>query len=576
MKKKMDKQVFELFKVMVLNKGQSLATKPVLDHGMAWAANFNPNTSQSTFLKSVTAPLDVNTLFTREERETVDPFVLISHQLNHYIKTYGLGWDGQDDLVVNGQIVTLTYVRGVTEDELKGMIQDLLYANAPVKDAIVVRDLVRHYGVEYNFAKIANNEVRIALFDPAKDTLTDGDDVVRYLVETATGQPMVIKSREVIDGMNLGYRKISADFIARHEQPLARVFNRHKRLILALKRTPELRRAINRITRLSKKAHKPLHTGINKRFLALALNDAAFDMGVLDQIGVRDKLKFLNVLGYKRAGSNLDAFVVRNGKIHVRDDRKVYDAADIDRVENAVLTSLKKDLAHLKGETILLDGSVHYGLPITRKQTLGNLPFGTTVKMDGGISAGVYWENSWGATDLDLSTIDVDGTRTGWGSYRGYAAKDVVYSGDVTNATNGAMEFMTSNGASYGLFVNIYSGQTGAETELVIGTDNGGRRRWMTDVKIREKTSLASRGMVLGFTQGSDFVVYQGRMTNNRVSGGRQPIVERGMAQWWTVNDLFDALDIDYSLDREAETCYDHDLSYNGVSYDKLEKLLLN
>lgn len=573
-----DKDVFDLFKVIVLNETQKLIKQAHVGSHMGWATNFKPDRTQSDFLDAVTAPVDVHTLFTLQERSTLNTSELVLRQIEHYFSNYITG-DCQGSLMINNKLTTLAVVRGVTRDDLRCMVLDLLYTNAPVKDANIVRNIIRHYNFKFDFDKIANNELRIALFNPKVDTLENGDDVVRYLVEATTGQQMVIKSKEVISQMTANAYVIPAQFISRHELPLANVFNRHKKLILSLKAAKSLRRAINRVTRLSKKAHKPVHAGINKRFLALALNDASFDMNVLDKISVRDKLKFLNVLGYKRSGSTIDAFIVRNGKIHVRDDRPVYAIADITRVEKAVIESLKLDLSALKNKNILLDKAVHYGLPVTRKQTIGNLPYGTTVNTDDRISSGIYWRNEWGATDLDLSTIDVNGTRTGWGDIRGYNAKDILFSGDVVDAYDGAMEFMTSHSSEYGIFVNIFRGKTGAKTELVIGEPttsiSKSNDQWMDKVNIREQTTLNSRGMVLGFVQGSKFVVYQGRMNNRCISGGKEPVVERGMAKWWTINELFDTLDIKYSIDKCSDTCYDYDLTYSGISYDKLEDILL-
>lgn len=580
-----DREILDLFKAMVVTRSgaQNVDWAP---YGLV--LDFVPSYSQATVLEEYFKPLDIKTLFTREQRDQGDTFELIQKQLLNYLETYVLNQPGLFDLEVSsGSIVKMTYVRGITASELGDMIRELLYRNAPIADVVTLGKIIKHYGVEYDVNKIANNEARVALFDPAKDTFENGDDTVRYICYLATGSCQIIKSKEMIQAVVAIAAMFPVTFLERHELQLAQVFNRHKRIIMALKANSvqnpfakalgngSRRSVINRISRLSKRAHVPLRESVNKVFVAKAIADD-IDMSVLDKITLRDKLKYLNLLAYKRMQKTTDAFIVRNGKIHIEPNRKVWDHKDIDRVERAVLVSLGKDLEHLKDKRILLDPRVRYGLPTSRNQAVGQLPFGTRVNVGSDrISAGVYWENSWGATDLDLSTIDQNGERVGWGMYSGYA-KDakITFSGDVTYADHGAMEFMTSKDQDYGLFVNIFSGQNGANCEVVVGGDADGSK-WISDVFIREKTKLASRGMVIGFVRGNEFTVWQGRIGNNRVSGNAEPYVARGMCEFWTVNDLFDHLDIKFDVDKAENTVYDYDVTYEGFSYDKLEGLLL-
>jgi hypothetical protein len=326
---------------------------------------------------------------------------------------------------------------------------------------------------------------------------------------------------------------------------------------------------------LSKTRHVPIKESIGKRFVALALAGKA-DAYALTQVSLRDKFKMLNLLEYKRQGNDMDAFIIRNGKVHIEKDRAVNDPVGIARIRDMILYSLAGDLAHLKDKTILLDKSVDLGLPISRKQAIGNLPFGTTVTVDGRISSGVYWHESGGAHDLDLSTIDNDGNRTGWGCYRGYSKKaEVTFSGDVTSAHNGAMEFMTSKKADYGLFVNIYRGNPNSEFELVVGTDNKEKDRWIKDVKVREKSKLNGRGSIIGFVKDTKLVVYQGALNSNRWSSNdkSRAMVARGTGEFWTVGKLLKSLNINFDVDKKADVVYDYDLTYAGFSYDKLEAL---
>lgn len=566
--------ILELFKVMVVDdsvRRSDFNMKYVTD---GFVLDFNPTTRQLTALRAVFEPLDVTTMFSREERDNADPFHLIVKQLTHYLEVYGLRMPGLFNLeVTTDRIVTLVYVRGVSVDEFGGMVRDLLYANAPVKDAVAVKNIIDAYGITYDINRVANNELRVVLFDARNDMFDNGDDAVRWMCYAATKATLLIKSKEVIEAMRGA--NIPLIFLERHVRLLAQVFNRHKRLILAAKDETN-HSVINRISHLSKSAHIPVPESVNKVFIAKAL-DNTIDLTVLSRIGVRDKFKYLNLLAYKLERSQSDAFVIRNGKIHFEQDRRVYEVEDIARVEAAVLNSLKGDLAHLRNKKILLDKDVRYGLPISRKQTVGRLPFGSKVAVGSGrISAGIYWKNAWGATDLDLSTVDVEGKRTGWGMYSGYdRSNPVTFSGDVTNAPRGAMEFMTSGGPEYGLFVNIYDGKIGCDMEIVAGEDADGSK-WISRPILREKMTLNSRQLVVGFVRGTEFVVYAGRLGNSRVlQGGKNPMVARGMTNFWTVDTLFDELGIRYDVDKKVAARYDYALPYSNFSLNRLEDLLL-
>ena len=568
-----EREILDLFKCMVSDKTGATNTSLV---AQGLVLDFTPTKNQIDVLRDAFKPLNVRTMFSREERDNADPFYLITKQLLHYLEVYGMGQPGFFDLEVSdGVVFTMTYVRGVTVTELGDLVRALIYRNAPVADAIALRNIIQHYKIDYDLDRIANNELRVALFDESRDWFKSGDDAVRYICYVATGNMMLIKSREVVKAVSDAADKISAKFLDLHEVQLGQVFNRHKRLIMALK-GGDRRAVINRISRRSKTVHVPLQEAINKTFVARALANT-ISLDVLDKISVRDKFKYLNLLAYKRNQHRVDAFIVRNGKIHLEDNRPVWASADIDRVEEAVLDSLARDLAHLKGKTVLLDKQVRYGLPTSRKQTVGQLPFGTRVKVeDAPISSGIYWESDWGANDLDLSTIDQNGQRTGWGGWSGYdRSNPITFSGDMTYAgPNGAMEFMTSKGQDYGLFVNIFRGEPGTQMEVIVGP-SGNDKKWIDAPIIREKTKLASRGMVIGFVRGNEFVVWQGRIGNRTVSGsGLTPYVARGMSEFWTVNDLFDHLGVKYVVDKNTDVVYDYDVSYSGVSFDKLEEML--
>lgn len=563
----------ELYKTMVVTQDQKMAKGELytgmIDRGIV--LDFIPTKEQSKVLRAAHKPLKLKTMFSLEERNNTDVSTLITKQITHYFITYGLGAGDVYDITFDGgKVITMTMIRGITVDELGDMFRKKLYTNAPVDKINLYKNLVKDYNFDYDLEKIKNNELRIMLYEPDTHTLNSGDDFVRYMIYKATDNTMLIKSRDVLESVSAKKSLFKNKFIKKNENAIAQVFNRHKAIILAAKGKHN-RNSINRVSRLSKTMHKPVHEPVAKRFVSLYMSGVKVSV---DQLSVRDKMKLLNVIEWHKGNFTTEMYQIRNGKTYTTEKQRGYETKKLQVLQNKILKSMKSDLRHLKGKNILLDNDVDYGLPISNKQTVGQLPFWTTVTIPQGkrISSGVYWKNSWGAHDLDLSAIDLYGNRSGWGSLRGYHGTEPKYSGDVTNARDGAMEFMTSKTASYANYVNIYSGNVGAECEIVVGTE--GKNKWIKNPIARERIKLNSRQMIVGFTKENRFVFYTGRYGNSRISFSSNPVIDRMRCDMWTVKRLFDELDVKYTLDKQAESLYDYDMSYSGFSYDKLEKLM--
>ena len=572
----------DLFKVMVAERSQL-----DLSHAMhGFVTDFQPTVAQLKVLKEKHKPLPIVTLFSVEERTNADPFELIQKQLLHYFEVYGRGIPGLFNLEVSaGQVATITFIKAVTVEELTEKVHDLIYANRPIADVSVVVALIREHGLPYDINLVKNNELRVALFEPCHDKFTSGDDCVRYICYKATDNPLLIKSKEVVKAVTA--KPADDFFLGQHLVPLAQVFNRHQRLIMACK-NPATRSTVNKISKLSKTWHVPLHEGVAKRFISGALSSTV-PISVLSGIPLRDKFKYLNLLEYILLGLPYDTFIIRNGKVWAEGDRPLQSPAKLQQVKEAVLESVAMDLAYLRGKRILLDPHVDYGLPISRKQALGNLPYGTRVTADGSekLSAGIYWHNNaWGAEqlqqsygtksiDLDLSAIDSTGNRTGWGQWSGYMKDAITFSGDVTDATKGATEFMVVDPCRpnrYGLMVNIFRGPEPCQAEIVVGYPTD--RVWQDHTLLREPITLQSKQGIIGFLKDNTFVVYSGRLSNSRVSQGKHPVIDKGLGILWTVKDILWAAGIPYNTAPEADTTYDYDLRYAGFTLDKLEAML--
>lgn len=571
-------KVLDLFKVMVVDDVQLLSSEykdelsvSLASHGVI--LNFIPTANQTKILKDHFKPLDLRTLFSVEERANADPVQLIAKQLIHYYEVYGINQPGLFNLEFEGgKIVPATFIKGVDASSLAVLVRNILYANAPVKDAQAIVDIVRGYSIVYDINKVANNELRVMLFNADKDNFLSGDDFVRWVCWNSTTNPLLIKDKKTVAAVKAQH--VRAELLEKHAFVLARVFHRHKPLILAMKNSDNAA-AINRIRRLAKTHHRPLPPAANKTFVADALaGRIEINHKTCEQFSMRDLLKFLNSLKERSADLNHRSFLVRNGKVWTQDNnQKVTDDLRVEQVTSNVLTEIcSRLLKRLDGKTILVDGNVDYGLPISRKQAIGNLPFGTIVYAHNDkISSGVYWE---GDVDLDLSTIDLSGIRTGWGQVSGYTGKDITFSGDVTTAPAGAMEFMTSTNQTYGLFVNVFRGGTPQEMSLVVGDQS--KNKWIDNCLIKEPHKLESKGNLLGFVKDNRFIVYAGRLNSNQISSPRDTaIVEKSKVGYWTIESLLGVCGITYDEPkRKKDVDYDYDLTYNGFTWEKLEALL--
>ncbi|MFE7408874.1 TerD family protein [Streptomyces laurentii] len=163
-------------------------------------------------------------------------------------------------------------------------------------------------------------------------------------------------------------------------------------------------------------------------------------------------------------------FVNRSGKAWVADDtRAPLPAAVRDRVLAVLDAEVARRLdapAHLLVDPDMLD----VALPLSGRATtagLGVLPRGSVSPVEGDLLRFfTYWKQTERTTDYDLSAVvlrDDYETET-WLSYTNLQSMEGTHSGDITDAPDGASEFIDLRlGAVTGRFivpqVNIYAGE---------------------------------------------------------------------------------------------------------------------
>ncbi|MET7852902.1 hypothetical protein ABZT48_32740 [Streptomyces avermitilis] len=169
-------------------------------------------------------------------------------------------------------------------------------------------------------------------------------------------------------------------------------------------------------------------------------------------------------------------FVNRRGRGWVTPDfRPPVPAADRDRLIAALDAELRRRLP-APGRLLLDPDVLDVALPLSGRATaagLGVLPRGSVSAVDGDqLRFFVYWKETENRTDYDLSALllHADYSTDSWLSYTSLTAVGGKHSGDVTEAPDGASEFINlSLDRVRSTFivpqVNIYAGESFEEVE---------------------------------------------------------------------------------------------------------------
>ncbi|MGW0421312.1 hypothetical protein [Streptomyces sp. NPDC003015] len=169
-------------------------------------------------------------------------------------------------------------------------------------------------------------------------------------------------------------------------------------------------------------------------------------------------------------------FINRLGRAHVADDtRAAVPEADRERLIAALDAEIGRRLP--SPQRLLVDPDIlDVALPLSGRATsagLGVLPRGSVSRVDGELLRFfVYWKQKQRVTDYDLSALLLDAQydTLSWLSYTNLSEMEGEHSGDITNAPDGASEFINLRlGAVRGTYivpqVNIFSGEQFEEAE---------------------------------------------------------------------------------------------------------------
>ena len=425
-------------------------------------------------------------------------------QVTHYFSTYGSQFGGEiyiPNEVLNVPEVKLTFkiIRALTVEELTKKCLDLLRSGIAIKEetindilSVLVDELSYEFKGDEN---IKNKEALVKIADMFGVLPTDTMEFFRYIIYRATNDSLLIKSNQVVDTIKASNYNPSFQFEKFGLEKLAEIFNRFKPLFLAFK--PTCPKTINKISKLSKTYHKPLVVNPLNLMTSIVFSDN--DKHWLDNATPYALFKALSACHSRMSGQYAFAYRIRNGKSFVN-SKKVSGAI---WPNYYYLYDYLKDRFDLTGKKFFLPRDVEYALPTSEKMFVGNIPTGS--KFYGqSMAVGIYWENRWGANDLDLSGLNIGG-KIGWNAnYKQGKKGNLMYSGDMTDAPNGGVEYLhAQNGLSAPTLVqnNVYSGKGNCDYKIIVGRGHEISYDYMMDPNnlfVETKCQSIQRQTILG------------------------------------------------------------------------------
>lgn len=457
---------------------------------------------------------DYNKTFYKEWNDIISKsrFELLADQVLHYFTTYGTNFTAEPFVPNDGaeapDLKELKVIDAITVDELAARVQKMVYSGIALKSHTIecLMEILEHYHIldTIKVENIKNKEFMARYCVQTRIMPLNAEDFLRCLVYAATNQTMIIKSKEILHQIKVSSLKLG-DYIKTDDdyKKLSSLFLRHKAIFLAFKNNQSNANAfvVNKLRKYAKKYHEPFKAPFWSEYIANVYsgkfgNTFGQIEGVtkshFDTLTLFKAVSLIQTMSYQARALSINVYNIRNGKAYVvnnqnevneeyrklllgeKDVFHFFDSrnADVEKynqVTDLIVSNNRLGIAmgilkdYIKAElskkatTIRIPDNIVYALPTSEKNFIGAMPFGTKVTMqETDKIVGIYWENAWGANDLDLSMTNIQGHKVGWNG--GYNDDGWIYSGDMTNAIHGASELLyAKKNACNGIVkVNVY------------------------------------------------------------------------------------------------------------------------
>lgn len=416
---------------------------------------------------------DLNKTFHKSWQKIKDStrFQLLVEQINHYISTYGSNF--QNEIYIPNEILNVPdlklifkVIKAYTQEEMQEKCLSLLKSGIALKEE-TIDDLlyILHTELEYDFTgkeNIRNKEAIIKIADRYDIYPENPVEFFRYVIYKTTRTTLLIKSDDLIDEIKQSKFNPTYLFEKFELEKLAEIFNRFKPLFLAYKNKAP--KTINKISKLSKVYHQPLVSNPLNNATNILLENS--DLHWLENATPFALFKALSACYSRMYGQDTFVYRIRNGKSWT----KKATSTSVNELNYDFILNYLKSKYNLSGKKIYFPKDVEFALPTSEKMFVGNIPTGTRFYGDR-LAIGIYWENNWGAYDLDLSGLNIAG-KIGWNASYNQNEGQLMYSGDMTSAPQGAVEYLYANKGFVAptlVMNNVFSGSSDCGYKIVIG-----------------------------------------------------------------------------------------------------------
>lgn len=506
-------------------------------------------------------------------------------QVRHYVSTYGSNF--QDVMYIPNEVldvpdVKLAFkvVKAYSKGELTVKCLHLLQSGIALKEetindllSVLVDELSYQFTGDEN---IKNKEAIVKIADMYGVLPEDTMEFFRYIIYRATGDSLLIKSNDVIEAIKTSNYNPAVQLEQFGLEKMAEIFNRFKPLFLAFK--PKCSKTINKISKLSKTHHKPLV--VNPLNFVTSIFFSENDKHWLDNATPFALFKALSACHTRINGQYAFAYRIRNGKSFVK-TKKVSGVVwpNYDFLFDYIRTRFD-----LSGKKFFLPDNVEYALPTSEKMYVGNIPTGTKFFGES-LAVGIYWENQWGAEDLDLSGLNIGG-KIGWNADYKQGDGDLMYSGDITDAPSGAVEYLyAQNGLNAPTLVenNVYSGSGNCAYKIIVGKGDNINYDYMmnpNNLFVETKCQSVQRQSILGMLipekDRQCFVLLNFGAGECRVSGNTEVSINATKALYQQWSNPISFREIIFELGGEIVTQKenaDYDFSLDQLQKDSFLKV---
>ena len=394
--------------------------------------------------------------------------IRIFKQILHYISTYGLNLQGEKVYIDNPYFKQIEkeaiIIESMPIEEFNNIVIKDLYTTIQWSDEEI--EFIKNYisNLNIDIALISSKEVRYVLYKQLSVIPKNVDEFFGFLNYIATGKTLFVKNKKTVEKFKQNKEKIINQiqlYINNYGIiPLCENFNRFKTLFLAVKESNK--KLINKISKLSKKHHKPYRLP-DYLLITKSIKKSSFHMtkflNIIENMDISYLTKLYNAVNYRiyciENSIEYGFYKIRNGKIFIQKE-KFGNTEKYLKVKNILLSKIKeKVLLNMEEKKFSLDFEKikDYAVPVSGKQFLGDVPFGS--KITGFNVIGIYWHNvGEEKIDLDFSATN-EKIKIGWDSE--WKGKNIIFSGDMTDAQNGASESFYVKKGIYSFKINYFS-----------------------------------------------------------------------------------------------------------------------